>query len=79
MIYGIDEEVHENWNYHMMIVQNHQGKGFGLKAVELMIEVIRIMKEDHLQTPSHFLMSLLMNMQNVSTKKDTFLFNYTAS
>ncbi|MFC7687778.1 GNAT family N-acetyltransferase [Ureibacillus sp. GCM10028918] len=49
-LYGIDEDDHEYWIYRMMIDQKHQGKGYGVKAVNLIIEDIRNIKEEHHQT-----------------------------
>ncbi|MGM8216564.1 GNAT family N-acetyltransferase [Bacillaceae bacterium W0354] len=49
-LYGIDEDDGEYWIYRMMIDQKHQGKGYGKKAVELIIEDIRKIKEDRHQT-----------------------------
>jgi diamine N-acetyltransferase len=46
-LYGIDEDDHEYWIYRMMIDQKHQGKGYGLEAVKLVIEDIKNIKEDH--------------------------------
>ena len=49
-LYGIDEDDHEYWIYRMMIDQKHQGKGYGKKAIQLVIDDIRNMKEDHHHT-----------------------------
>lgn len=49
-LYGIDEEDQEYWIYRMMIDQKHQGKGYGAKAIQLVIDDIRNMKEDRHQT-----------------------------
>lgn len=49
-LYGIDEEDGEYWIYRMMIDQNHHGRGYGKKAVNLVIDEIRKLKEDHHQT-----------------------------
>ncbi|MEH7123418.1 GNAT family N-acetyltransferase [Bacillus sp. JJ1773] len=49
-LYGIDEDDHEYWIYRIMIDQNHQGKGYGKKAIQLVIDDIRNMKEDRHQT-----------------------------
>lgn len=49
-LYGIDEEDHEYWIYRMMIDQKHQGKGYGIKAIQLMIDDIKMIKEKHHQT-----------------------------
>jgi diamine N-acetyltransferase len=49
-LYGIDEYDHEYWIYRMMIDQKHQGKGYGIEAIKLVIEDIRAMKENHHQT-----------------------------
>ncbi|MBS4223757.1 GNAT family N-acetyltransferase [Lederbergia citrea] len=49
-LYGIDEDDHEYWIYRMMIDQKHQGKGYGKKAIQLVIDDIRDIKEDRHQT-----------------------------
>jgi diamine N-acetyltransferase len=49
-LYGIDEDDHEYWIYRMMIDQKHQGKGYGKKAIELVIDDIKNIKEEHHQT-----------------------------
>jgi diamine N-acetyltransferase len=49
-LYGIDEDDHEYWIYRMMIDQKHQGKGYGLEAVKLVIDDIKNIKEDHHKT-----------------------------
>jgi diamine N-acetyltransferase len=49
-LYGIDEDDHEYWIYRMMIDQKHQGKGYGLAAVKLVIDDIKNIKEDHHKT-----------------------------
>ncbi|MEO2076957.1 MAG: GNAT family N-acetyltransferase [Bacillus sp. (in: firmicutes)] len=49
-LYGIDEDDHEYWIYRMMIDQKHQGKGYAVKAIKLVIEDIKSMKEDRHQT-----------------------------
>jgi diamine N-acetyltransferase len=49
-LYGIDEDDHEYWIYRMMIDQKHQGKRYGLKAVKLVIDDIKNIKEDHHKT-----------------------------
>ncbi|MEH7343151.1 GNAT family N-acetyltransferase [Bacillus sp. JJ1532] len=49
-LYGIDEDDHEYWIYRIMIDQNHQGKGYGKKAIQLVIDDIRNIKEDRHQT-----------------------------
>ncbi|MDM5329892.1 GNAT family N-acetyltransferase [Neobacillus sp. CF12] len=49
-LYGIHEEDHEYWIYRMMIDQNHQEKGYGKQAIQLVIDDIRKIKEDHHQT-----------------------------
>ncbi|MDN4494104.1 GNAT family N-acetyltransferase [Ureibacillus aquaedulcis] len=49
-LYGIDDDDHEYWIYRMMIDQNHQGKGYGVEAVSLIIDDIRRIKEDRHQT-----------------------------
>lgn len=49
-LYGIDEDDQEYWMYRLMIDQNHQGKGYGKQAVQLVIDDIRKMKKDHHQT-----------------------------
>lgn len=51
-LYGIDNDDHEYWIYRMMIDQNHQGKGYGKKAIQLVIDDIRERKEDRHQTIS---------------------------
>ncbi|WP_066296301.1 GNAT family N-acetyltransferase [Bacillus sp. FJAT-29937] len=51
-LFGIDEDDHEYWIYRMMIDQNHQGKGYGKEAIQLVIDDIRNMKEDRHQTIS---------------------------
>ena len=49
-LFGIDEDDHEYWIYRMMIDQKHQGKGYGIKAIKLVIDDIRNIKEDRHQT-----------------------------
>lgn len=49
-LYGIDEDDHQYWIYRMMIDQKHQGKGYGIKAIKLVIDDIRNIKEDRHQT-----------------------------
>ena len=49
-LYGIDEDDDEYWIYRMMIDQKHQGKRYGMKAIKLVIEDIRYIKEDRHQT-----------------------------
>jgi len=49
-LYGIDEDDHGYWIYRMMIDQKHQGKGYGTKAIKLVIDDIRASKEDRHQT-----------------------------
>lgn len=51
-LFGIDEDDHEYWIYRMMIDQNHQRKGYGKEAIQLVIDDIRNMKEDRHQTIS---------------------------
>ena len=46
-LYGIDEDDHEYWIYRMMIDQKHQGNGYGKEAIQLVIDDIKRMKEDH--------------------------------
>lgn len=49
-LYGIDEDDHQYWMYRMMIDQQHQGKGHGKEAIQLVINDIKRMKDDHHQT-----------------------------
>lgn len=49
-LYGIDEDDHEYWIYRMMIDKQHQGKGYAIKAIQLILEDIRAQKEDHHKT-----------------------------
>ena len=49
-LYGIDEDDHEYWIYRLMIDQKHQGNGYGKEAIQLIIDNIRHIKEDHHQT-----------------------------
>ncbi len=49
-LFGIDEDDHEYWIYRMMIDQKHQGKGYGLEAVKLVVDDIKSMKEDRHKT-----------------------------
>ncbi|WP_047983350.1 GNAT family N-acetyltransferase [Ornithinibacillus californiensis] len=49
-LFGIDEDDHEYWIYRMMIDQKHQGKGYGKQAVKLVIDDIRLMKDERHQT-----------------------------
>ncbi|MCM3740793.1 GNAT family N-acetyltransferase [Oceanobacillus luteolus] len=51
-LYGLDEDDQEYWIYRMMIDQKHQGKGYGLKSVKLIIDDIKRIKEGHHQTIS---------------------------
>lgn len=45
-LYGIDEDDNEYWIYRMMIDKQHQGKGYAVKALQLVLEDIRSIKED---------------------------------
>jgi diamine N-acetyltransferase len=49
-LFGIDEDDHEYWIYRMMIDQKHQGKGYGKQAVKLVIDDIRLMKDERHHT-----------------------------
>ena len=49
-LYGIDEDDHEYWIYRMMIDQKHQGKGYGKEAIKLVIDDIKMIKEDRHKT-----------------------------
>jgi diamine N-acetyltransferase len=49
-LYGIDEDDHQYWMYRMMIDQKYQGKGHGKEAIQLVIDDIKRMKDDHHQT-----------------------------
>lgn len=49
-LFGIDEDDNEYWIYRMMIDKKYQGKGFGKEAVQLIIDTIREIKEEHHQT-----------------------------
>jgi diamine N-acetyltransferase len=49
-LYGIGEDDQEYWIYRMMIDQNHQGKGYGWKAVQLVIDDIKNRKENRHKT-----------------------------
>ncbi|WP_211318566.1 GNAT family N-acetyltransferase [Falsibacillus pallidus] len=49
-LYGIDDEDQEYWIYRMMIDQKHQGKGYSKEAIRLVIDDIKMMKEDRHQT-----------------------------
>jgi diamine N-acetyltransferase len=49
-LYGIDEDDHEYWIYRMMIDQKHQGKGYGLEAIKLVIEDIKNIKDNRHKT-----------------------------
>src|SRR5690606_5335572 len=51
-LYGIDEDEQQYWIYRMMIDKKFQGKGYGKKAIQLIIDDIRAMKEDHHKTIS---------------------------
>lgn len=51
-LFGIDNDDHEYWMYRMMIDQKHQGKGYGKEAIQLVIDDIRVMKEDRHETIS---------------------------
>lgn len=44
-LYGIDEDDHEYWIYRIMIDQKYQGKGYGKRAISLVIEDIKKIKE----------------------------------
>lgn len=41
VMYCIDEDDGEYWIYRMMIDKNHQSKGYGKKAMELLLENIK--------------------------------------
>ncbi|MED3551734.1 GNAT family N-acetyltransferase [Cytobacillus praedii] len=49
-LYGMDEDDHEYWIYRMMIDQKHQGKGYGKEAIKLVIDDIKMIKEDRHKT-----------------------------
>ncbi|WP_413310278.1 GNAT family N-acetyltransferase [Bacillus sp. 1P10SD] len=49
-LFGIDEDDHEYWIYRMMIDQKHQGKGYGISSIKLVIDDIRKIKEERHQT-----------------------------
>ncbi|MED3571049.1 GNAT family N-acetyltransferase [Cytobacillus praedii] len=49
-LYGMDEDDHEYWIYRMMIDQKHQGKGYGKEAIKLVIDDIKMLKEDRHKT-----------------------------
>ena len=49
-LFGITEDDHEYWIYRIMIDQNYQGKGYGKQAIQLVMDGIRSIKEDHHQT-----------------------------
>jgi len=49
-LYGIDEDDQQYWIYRMMIDEKYQGKGYGKKAIQLIIEDIKNMKVDRHQT-----------------------------
>lgn len=51
-MYGVDEDDGEYWIYRMMIDQKHQGKGYGKRAIQLIIEDIQNMKSDRHQNIS---------------------------
>lgn len=46
-LYGIDEEDQAYWLYRFMIDARYQGNGYGAKAVQLIIEDVKEMKEPH--------------------------------
>jgi len=49
-LYGIDEDDTEYWIYRMMIDQKHQGQGYGVQSIKLIIDDIRKIKKDRHQT-----------------------------
>ena len=49
-LYGIDEIDNDYWIYRMMIDEQFQGKGFGQKAIHLIIEDIKQLKQPHHQS-----------------------------
>jgi len=51
-LYGIDEDDQQYWIYRMMIDEKYQGKGYGKQAIQLIIDDIKSMKEDHHTTIS---------------------------
>lgn len=51
-LYGLDEDDHEYWIYRLMIDKHHQGKGYALKAIRLILEDIRSLKQEHHKTVS---------------------------
>ncbi|MCG7345868.1 GNAT family N-acetyltransferase [Sporosarcina sp. ACRSL] len=63
-LYGNDEDDHEYWMYRMMIDQQHQGKGYGKEAIQLVIDDVRKMKEDRHQT-----LTLSYEPENVHAKR----------
>lgn len=46
-LYGIDEEDQQYWIYRFMIDADYQGNGYGLKAVQLIIDDVNNMKDVH--------------------------------
>lgn len=49
-LYGLDEEDQEYWIYRYMIDARYQGKGYGSKAISLIIDDIKELKEPHHST-----------------------------
>ncbi|TFD98388.1 GNAT family N-acetyltransferase [Jeotgalibacillus sp. R-1-5s-1] len=49
-LFGLDRDDGEFWIYRMMVDEKHQGKGYGKKAIRLVIDEIRKMKEDRHST-----------------------------
>ncbi|WP_264476710.1 GNAT family N-acetyltransferase [Jeotgalibacillus aurantiacus] len=45
-LFGLDRDDGEYWIYRMMIDEKQQGKGYGKKAIQLVIDEIRKVKED---------------------------------
>lgn len=61
LMYCIDEDDGEYWIYRMMIDQKYQGKGYGKKALEMLVDLI---KED----TSHHKIYLGVHKESLAAK-----------
>lgn len=65
-LYGLDEDDQEYWIYRMMIDQKHQGKGYSVKALSLIINDIKEIKKDQHQTITLYVLREYKKSQEIS-------------
>ncbi|MFD1019526.1 GNAT family N-acetyltransferase [Thalassobacillus hwangdonensis] len=61
-MYCMDADDNEYWIYRLMVDEKHQGKGYGLAAMEKLIELIK-------QDTSHNVIYLSFEPENTQAKK----------